>query len=145
MNDSGGDGLYFWANTNQGTGYFRIRSASGGTVLKTFQTDFGDNINYQFTINYSLPVNEVAANKTNVTVFPNPSAGQFNLKISGQRHSGLNLAVTDITGRVIYTDKVWMAQSEQDIVVDLPGAAPGIYLLRISGDGYDTVQRIDIH
>jgi hypothetical protein len=142
MNDSGDDGLSFWANTNQGTGYLRIRSASSGTILKTFNPDFGDNINYQFTVNFSLPVDGPMAVHPGITVFPNPNPGRFTVAIRGQRHSEMRLMVTDLSGRQVYGETVQLLQTETSLMIDLEGVAPGLYFLTAEGAGVRSLQRI---
>lgn len=144
MNDSGGDGLNFWANTNQGTGYFRLRSANGGTVLKTFQADFGDNVNYQFTLNYVLPVTGPVPANASVTLFPNPNTGRFTATIHGQRYSDVRFRIRDLSGREVYAEDFRLAQSDDNFLMDLDGVAPGIYLVQIEGEGIHDVQRIVI-
>jgi hypothetical protein len=144
MNDTGDDGLSFWANTNQGTGYFRIRAAANTTILKTFQPDFGDNIYYQFTVNYSLPVEGPSVDHPGITVFPNPSAGRFNAVIRGRRYSEVKLSVKDVAGRQIYSETARLTQSEQSVLIDLEGATPGIYILVAEGEGIREVQRIAV-
>lgn len=142
MNDSGDDGLSFWANTNQGTGYLRIRAASSGTILKTFNPDFGDNINYQFTVNFSLPVDGPMSVNPGITVFPNPTTGRFTLAIRGQRHSDMRICVSDISGRQVYGDTVRLLQTEESVLIDLEGVAPGLYFLSAEGAGVRSLQRI---
>ncbi|MFM2206335.1 MAG: hypothetical protein RL213_310 [Bacteroidota bacterium] len=144
MSDAGDDGLSFWANSNQGTGYFRIRAASTSTILKTFQPDFGDNIYYQFTVNYSLPVEGPSVVNPGITVFPNPSAGRFNTVIRGRRYSEVKLSVTDVAGRQVYAETARLTQSEQTVLIDLEGATPGIYFLVAEGEGLREVQRIAV-
>ena len=144
MNDSGDDGLSFWANPNQGTGYFRIRSRTSTALLKTFNPDFGDNINYQFTMNFTLPVDELSVTPARVTVFPNPSNGAFHLLISGDRYSAVLLSLTDLTGRVVYQDKVWLTQREETMMIHPEGVSAGVYLLQVSGEGWRDVQRVVI-
>jgi hypothetical protein len=50
LTDTGEDGLQWWANTAQGTGYMRIRNATTGAVILTFGYDFGSQIYKQFTV-----------------------------------------------------------------------------------------------
>ena len=144
MNDSGDDGLSFWANTNQGTGYFRIRSRTSTALLKTFNPDFGDNVNYQFTMNYTLPVDQLATAPARITVFPNPSGGAFTLTIAGQRYSAVQITMMDLTGREVYREKLWLTQPEQSLTIHPEGVPAGVYLLQSSGEGWQDVQRIVI-
>jgi hypothetical protein len=44
MTDLGEDGLTWWANTNQGSGYIKFKSATNALVYKNFLSDFGGEI-----------------------------------------------------------------------------------------------------
>lgn len=49
MLDSGEDGLAWWANTAQGTGYVRFKNTMGN-VMYNFNSDFGGQVYKQFTV-----------------------------------------------------------------------------------------------
>jgi hypothetical protein len=144
MTDSGDDGLSFWANPNQGSGYLRFRAAAGSAILKSFQPDFGNNINYEFTMNYVLPVDETEGRIDDVTVFPNPSTGAVHLRIKALRLSDLRIRVTDIAGRTFSEDIYKMQSNEESVALPMEGAAPGIYLVHVSCADFETVRRIEI-
>ncbi|MFM9051627.1 MAG: peptide-N-glycosidase F-related protein [Bacteroidota bacterium] len=144
MTDSGDDGLSFWANPNQGSGYLRFRAAQGSAILRSFQPDFGNNINYQFTMNYVLPVDEVIGRIDDVTVFPNPSSGIVNLRVKAVRRSDLVVRITDITGRLISQETFKMQADEELVPLELDEAAPGIYLVHVSCADFEMVRRVEI-
>lgn len=144
MSDSGDDGLSFWANSNQGSGYLRFRAAAGSAILKSFQPDFGNNINYQFTMNYVLPVEEIAERIDEVTVFPNPSNGSFQLRVKAGRRTELDVRVTDISGRSIWSDRFKMQSEEESLPLVMDNVAPGIYLVHVVCADFETVRRIEV-
>lgn len=56
MDNTGGDGLSWWLNTQNGlesSGYFEIRQTGGGRLVY-FNPDFGHKISYQFLVGDSL-------------------------------------------------------------------------------------------
>lgn len=75
--------------------------------------------------------NELAAQQ--VTIFPNPSSGAFTLTAP---FTAYQLEITDLTGKIILQQKATTKQT----LINLPDAAKGIYLLKIS-DGKSLVTR----
>jgi hypothetical protein len=78
-------------------------------------------------------------NNKGVSIFPNPSNGQFNININ--QYSGkVNIQVADLNGREVYTSKNELFNSEK--AIDLQMLESGIYVLRISGEGLNYSQKI---
>jgi hypothetical protein len=70
-----------------------------------------------------------------LNVFPNPSNGQFNVSLpAGKAYS---LEVTDLTGKVICTQK---ANGNTQLKLENP--AKGIYLLKVTSEGATTVKKL---
>ncbi len=71
VNDSGDDGIDFWAN-NDGSGYVRLKRVSGGN-FHIFESDFGKSISqaFYFATNLYSNVEEIDA-AGDLAVFPNP-------------------------------------------------------------------------
>ncbi len=71
VNDSGDDGIDFWAN-NDGSGYVRLKRVSGGN-FHIFESDFGKSISqaFYFATNLYSNVEELDA-AGDLAVFPNP-------------------------------------------------------------------------
>ena len=78
-------------------------------------------------------------NNKGVSIFPNPSNGQFNININ--QYSGkVNIQVADLNGREVYAAKNELFNSEK--AIDLQMLESGIYVLRISGEGLNYSQKI---
>jgi hypothetical protein len=72
-------------------------------------------------------------------VFPNPSQGLVNILIN--KYNGkVDIQVIDIAGRQVYSSVNEDFNSQKSI--DLSALSPGIYLLKISGDSLNYVQKI---
>jgi hypothetical protein len=72
-------------------------------------------------------------------VFPNPSKGLVNILIN--KYNGkVDIQVIDIAGRQVYSSVNEDFNSQKSI--DLSALSPGIYLLKISGDSLNYVQKI---
>jgi len=83
--------------------------------------------------------NEDFSNSKGVSISPNPSNGVFTININ--QYSGkVNIQVVDLNGRIVYTAKNELFNSEKTI--DLKTLESGIYVLRISGEDLNYSQKI---
>lgn len=129
MDESGGDGLAFWANSNDGTGYARLRNQSN-SILRSFSADFGSLIEWNFTIGNVFTGVQETMSDAEVLVFPNPTNGQVTIDLSGLDYKTTTIEVIDITGKVIHTES-FGNNTEARVTVDLSQHAPGIYFVRV--------------
>lgn len=79
-----------------------------------------------------------------VVVYPNPSEGLFNFKALLNNVNNLNLTVTTMTGKVVYSKDV--EQRSGDVVeqIDLSGQAKGVYFLKVTADDKTSVEKLII-
>jgi hypothetical protein len=128
VSDLDDDGISFWAN-NDGNGYTRFKEV-GGQVLKFFNGDFGDNINYNFTVNFPLSYEELN-DLPELEVSPNPAQDKLNI---GFRNFGTKVEVKliDNLGKV---SKVQTFDSESGIykgTMDISSLPGGLYIVSVS-------------
>jgi len=133
--DDGTDGMNFWANPSQGSGYVRLRRANATAVLKNFGSDFGYRIYYAFIAD-SLEKGQQPPVPTNATftdeaiVVPNPNNGDFRIITAGLIGSYI-LEIVDALGKVIL-DRNVDAETQPDIEVNGLNLAKGIYFVKLS-------------
>ncbi len=72
---------------------------------------------------------------SSVSLYPNPTTGQFSLKISNPSGTSTNLIIRDICGRVVYSKLI---NCEQYQTIDLSDKPSGIYFMQTP----DGVQKI---
>lgn len=145
LNDAGDDGLSWWANTAQGTGYFRLKKASTGAVLKTFNPDFGDNVYQQFTINYTLPVEEIPQGTAGpLRIYPNPASGIVNAEFSLPHGTAAQLLVMDVQGRQVMQQQVNSTESIQKVALDLSELPSGFYYVVLQSGNARSAQKLSI-
>ncbi|MEI6766198.1 MAG: peptide-N-glycosidase F-related protein [Bacteroidota bacterium] len=130
LTDSGDDGLTWWANPDQGSGSMRIKRASNGAVIKSFNSDFGSEIYQQFTVGFNLLVDEIPENKGTIDIYPNPSSGKFTAKISLSSPQNIEIRIMDILGNSVLTEKVFV-DNEMELPVDIGESAPGLYIVSV--------------
>jgi hypothetical protein len=84
-----------------------------------------------FTTLNSREVNEYSAAYSSVSVYPNPTNGQFTVRFDADEASEAHLVLTDLTGRVVI-DRVWaVTAGRNELRIALDGYAAGLYLLRV--------------
>jgi hypothetical protein len=137
VQDFGGDGLQWWANTSQGNGYVRIKN-SAGTILKSFLSDFGSGFEYSFSTqapNYVSVEENVFA--YGIKVFPNPAHDK--IQVSGNDLEVSTVKLTDMLGRVL---EVPMAKDKTGITFDVSFLRAGLYLISITNGSETAVKKI---
>ena len=137
VNDSGKDGLQWWANTSQGTGYMRLLDAND-VIIKTFNPDFGGGFDYSFSVN-SLLSNTVLATDNDIKVYPNPSYGNFS--VAGKELNGATITVIDILGNVV------MQQLADNDAVNFNSIqlSTGVYFVKIQKDKNTVTKKLIIN
>ena len=103
----------------------RIKRASDGAVIKSFNSDFGGEIYHQFTVGYLLNTSELEP-VNEVNIFPNPSVGVFNAEILLGQKQNVSIEVFDVTGRTVFTSSVENVINKM-VSIDLSGQPEGIY------------------
>jgi hypothetical protein len=94
-------------------------------------------VNVSSTCNY-LDVEEMFFG--DMTVFPNPSNGVFNIANEGSTEV-FNYEVTDIEGRVIATKEAAI-NGTSTTEIDLTGKVTGVYMIRVYNDNAEKVFRV---
>ena len=128
FNDSDDDGINFWAN-NDGNGVVRMKEVSGPT-FKYFETDYGDGIHYEFTIDYPLTYEELRV-EPSLKIFPNPTTDDFQLSFSGF-DDVVNVRILNAVGQVLFNER--LVNPSPDFVQEfsLAGFESGVYVVQVT-------------
>lgn len=142
--DSDHDGISFWYAAqyeNEGAGYLKIREVGGGTVFQ-FDADFGRYAKHDFSVGYGLGFSTLEKAEQ-LTVYPNPSNGIFNVVIDNFVGDQILVQVFNELGALVYNDQV---AGNNDLYyqqeIDLSGFAKGIYTLKVVSDDQMDTKRI---
>jgi hypothetical protein len=107
-------------------------------VTALFSANSSCNINQVYTApalcNPSLSVTENAAALSGLKIDPNPSTGLFNLAFNAGSLSDISIAITDISGRIVYRELLANYSGAYAKQVDLTAFDKGIYFVRISSE-----------
>jgi hypothetical protein len=137
VNDTGKDGLQWWANTAQGTGCAKLLDAND-VVLKTFNPDFGGGFDYSFSVD-TLLANEIFEASEELKVYPNPTKGSFS--IEGNNLVNSKITIYDILGNLIqqFNAKKTLIQFNET------NLSAGVYFINIEKNNKTTVKKLVIN
>ena len=123
LRDNGDDGLAWWANPAQGTGYAQIRDYDGN-VLHDFNADFGGGFELSFVTESFNSTKEPEWGSI-IKVYPNPASELISITGVVDRD---RLSIYDVAGRS-YTCNTMSVSGVQQI--DIAHLNSGIYFLSI--------------
>lgn len=139
MIDGGKDGLSWWANTQAGNGFIRLKNANTGIFVKTFNADFGTEAYQEFTVGYSIGMEEEKI-ETGLFAYPNPTEGLLTIDFQSADEK-VQLLVFDYTGKIISDQQLNTEHTMRSINIDLSGNAAGLYFVQMrSSEGVRTVR-----
>jgi hypothetical protein len=131
LTDAGEDGLSFWANTSQGNGYIRFRNVTPGTIIKSYNADFGGQVYQQFTVGLTSDIDEeIIVNLPSLNVYPNPTDGSIFLDINLNGMNQGKVEIYDMMGKLTYQQT--LTDFDNEIVkVDLSNFSSGVYFVTL--------------
>ncbi len=121
IEDTDSDGLSFWYSTQvegETAGSMRLRLVGGSYHRYDFSVGFTMNV----------PENDLMHQ---IAIFPNPSNGLTNVEVSGAVNNDANLEILDLTGRLIYSEKMNATANFAESFVDVSTYKSGTYLVKI--------------
>jgi len=133
--DTAQDGIEWWANPAQGVGYIKVKNNSG-TVLYTFEPDFGGGFEYSFTTNFPLTAEEVNF-LTSIKLFPNPSVDIINIEAVAIASAEISFA--NITGQSIHLKRTNLGDNQ--CAYNTSSLSSGVYIITIKKEGIITTRK----
>ncbi len=127
------DGLNWWANTADGNGAVQLRNAENGSLLHTFNGDFGTDIRLEFSVGYTINTNNFGSYTTDLKVYPNPTDNDFTLDIPERfvnNTSPTLIEIVDLQGKIVYTQTFTHIQSAL-VDIHTENIARGMYLVKL--------------
>jgi len=129
VDDTGDNGLDFWALPAQGTGYFKIIDAEG-FPLYTFDPDFGGYASFEFGIGQITDISS-GDKQFSYNIYPNPVSNKLKIEIVGTSNEKVITKLSNSVMAVVY-EKEWIASSKiTERGIDLSNLPAGIYILTI--------------
>jgi len=87
-----------------------------------------------------------AATQTGISIvaYPNPSPGQFIVKLEGFKPGKAAMMVMDVNGKLLQQQSIVLSVDKQTVPVNLDNCATGIYFLRILTNGETKTEKLII-
>jgi len=139
LTDAGEDGLSFWANTAQGSGYCRFRNVGIPTMIKIFGADFGGQVYQQFTVGLSSLVEENLVEPSSMTIYPNPTEGFIYIDVQLNNHSNGVVQIFDMLGKMVRQFKVTNLDDNL-FTTDMSTFTNGVYFITLQ-TGSETISK----
>ena len=143
LEDTGNDGLSFWANSAQGTGSLRFVRTNIPFAIKVFEPDFGKSIHYAFSVGTTSYINE-AEKENSFEVYPNPTNSQFNVELSFSTQTDVQIVVHDALGRLIDSQNSSNFKTGS-FSFDLHAQSNGIYYCTVISESEKQTKKIVIN
>ena len=140
---------------NLGLGYTSSIFTEGTTWNQstTLATGWANNETYNFLVSFLLRANfgEVVestvgldeVNSSEISIYPNPSTGNFNLNISNVNAASVDVEITDVSGKVILSNAYNTNNGSVNESINISNVDDGVYIVRVNG-GQSIVKRIVI-
>ena len=91
-----------------------------------------------FGIDDHVSMEEESELNNSISIYPNPSTGEFNISINNPSISNANLEVFDVYGRLVYSKNV----SSKMNSINLSEFSSGVYTVKISANSQVSIKRI---
>jgi len=131
---------YLWSDGSTGQ---TLQVTESGTYSVTVTNEWGcegsDDINITIT-----GIEDINGSNMNITLYPNPNKGLFNINISSNQNAEMILELTDLQGKIVYTNdisKTMMYQSS----IDVSDLADGVYYLKVIAGNSIKVKKLIIN
>jgi tetratricopeptide (TPR) repeat protein len=77
-----------------------------------------------------------------VLIYPQPAVDYFVIEYRGTTGKEINLELTDMTGKILYTQKIMPSGNTLLHPVEVKGFSPGVYLLTLTGEGKKEIRKV---
>ena len=130
-----GEGLSYWANMppygNGTSGYAQLRTMDG-TLVKSFQGDFGREIAQGFTVGMTLQVPETHP-AGYFSIYPNPAPGNARLSVIMDRNRQIRVLIHDLFGNTLLRQE-FDSHAINSLPLNTEYLKSGIYLVTVQTD-----------
>ena len=90
----------------------------------------------------TLSVNELSGNIINLVAFPNPSDGNFNVRVNSETVVDAILTIVDGFGKVVRQKKLNLIPGISELYITIDEATPGVYFLFLYSDTHSYQMKV---
>jgi hypothetical protein len=135
-----------WSGTGVTGSSFSPMTAGTGTWTATYNYTDGNSCSNSatavITVNACVGVEEQTL-MNGVNVYPNPNNGVFTLAVNANV-GDMQIVITDLQGRVVYSSNENNVNAGYTQQINLQSEAAGMYLMQISGNGQQRIDKISV-
>ena len=139
---------YLWSNdeTTQVIEVDVTETATYSVTVTDTETgcQFSDEVELVVPTGCEDALDELSAQDISISLYPNPNKGIFTLEIKNSKPELYVSEVVDITGKVLIRRSCYITPVNNSIDFDMTAYPEGLYLLRVSGAGFSSTDRIMI-
>ncbi|GAB4321952.1 MAG: hypothetical protein Kow00127_14530 [Bacteroidales bacterium] len=129
IDDTGDNGLYYWYNTSQGSGYLRLKKPPA-YILKHIEPEFGRFAEYEFAVANLTGVERVTENRT-MGIYPNPAKDHLFIELTGfPAGTQVGVSLNSLDGRELIQKQFTSSDDFIREYIALDGLAGGVYIVR---------------
>jgi hypothetical protein len=93
----------------------------------------------------TLSTDEIAANPFGLNVYPNPATNNVNVAFNLNSESAINVSVTDLTGKVVYTNNLGtQTAGTHKVNIDTQALSKGMYMVNFKANNVVSTQKLVI-
>jgi hypothetical protein len=140
---SGGtaDYTFIWSN---GETSEDLNGLSAGEYTVEITDDLGCSTSATFTVNSQVGLNEFDSN-FNFAIYPNPSEGLLNLKITSSiSGNDVSINILNAVGQLVNTKNMNVLSGENNTEIDLNGYEKGVYFIKVTFEEKVYVARVSL-
>jgi hypothetical protein len=136
ISGTGTAGIVQWSSSFMGTAQVSVKAMN-----ECGESDFSDN--YAVTVDNTVGVAELPA-EMNVSIYPNPSRGEFMLDLSSAAPQNFDVSVYNMIGKAIYSKSGVQFKGKYQETIDLGSLPEGMYFFVIEGKDLYIAKKIII-
>jgi hypothetical protein len=140
IDDSGGNGLEFWNQPAQGSGYFNILDGSNA-LLYAFDPDFGGFAEFEFGIGNITEISEINT-PFFLSIYPNPTSDWLAIKIKNIQTKTVSVNLSNAVMANVLQKQFDINGDDFNTRIDMKLLPAGVYFLRISCGNYSKTEKI---
>lgn len=140
IDDSGGNGLEFWNQPAQGSGYFNILDGSNA-LLYAFDPDFGGFAEFEFGIGNITEIDEINT-PFFLSIYPNPTSDWLAIKIKNVQTKTVFVNLSNAVMANVLQNQFDINGDDFNTHIDMKQLPAGVYFLRISCGNYSKTEKI---
>ena len=95
--------------------------------VATDEEGASDNVDIVFTIEDNVGIFSLNENSHRISIYPNPTTGDFIIELLGNRHYRATVSILDISGSLVY--RKTFVESDKEILISSQKLSKGIYLV----------------